>query len=274
VHASAINLYLQVRRPIMQEPLVKDFLKGVTNRRPRVREPFPTWDLNMVLNALLEPPYEPLEKASLKNVTIKTAFLIAITSAKRGSEIHALDVREEWCRVRPTGAYLRTNPFFLPKVRTEGNINAVISLPRLFPQPKSRIESKFRPLCVVRALEHYIKATENLRKTTQLFVLHQEGQKLGSAATKTTVARWIVSTIALAYEHFGRTPPKGLKAHSTRGMSTSIALKWGVDFTEIARAASWASDTSFIKHYRINVSGTDMGVANAVYAEQISGPPQ
>ena len=35
-------------------------------------------------------PYEPLHKASKLHVTIKTAFLLALATAKRCSEIHAL----------------------------------------------------------------------------------------------------------------------------------------------------------------------------------------
>jgi hypothetical protein len=255
----------------MKETLVKEFLKGVFNRRPPVKDPLPTWDLNLVLNALVEAPYEPIDKASLGDLTLKTAFLIAITSARRGCEIQALDVREEWCRIKPIGAYLRHNPFFIPKVRTEANINASINLPRLFPNPKNRSEKLFQPMCVVRALEAYIKATAPIRKTEQLFVLHGGGPDQGKPASKATIARWLTQTISRAYEHFGKVPPKHLNAHSTRGMATSVASKWNVSFAEIARAACWATETSFIKHYRLDLSGDkDFLVGNAIYAEQIS----
>jgi hypothetical protein len=256
----------------MKESLIKEFLKGAFNRRPPVKDPFPKWDLNLVLNALVEDPYEPIDKISLGDLSMKTVFLVAITSARRGCEIQALDVREDWCKIQPVGAYLRHNPLFLPKVRTEANINATINLPRLFPKPTSRTEKILQPLCVVRALEAYIKATAPIRRTEQLFVLHDGGgPDKGKPASKATIARWLTQAISRAYEHFGRVPPTNLRAHSTRSMATSVAFKGNVNFVEIARAACWATETSFIKHYRLDVSrGTDFAFGNAVYADHIS----
>ena len=43
-----------------------------------------------VLTCLQKAPYEPLHKASKPLVTIKTAFLLALATAKRCSKIHAL----------------------------------------------------------------------------------------------------------------------------------------------------------------------------------------
>jgi hypothetical protein len=131
----------------MEDTLVKGFLKGVFNRRPPVKDPYPRWDLNLVLNALIEDPYEPLSKASLRDLTLKTIFLVAIISARRGCELQALDVREDWCKIQPMGAFLRHNPFFLPKVRSEANINASVNLPRLLPKAKTRTEKSLQSVC-------------------------------------------------------------------------------------------------------------------------------
>ena len=50
----------------------------------------PKWDLSWVLVCLQKAPYEPLHKASKLHVTLKTAFLLALATAKRCSKIHAL----------------------------------------------------------------------------------------------------------------------------------------------------------------------------------------
>ena len=42
------------------------------------------------LICLLKAPYEPQHKASKLHVTVKTAFLLALATDKRCSEIHAL----------------------------------------------------------------------------------------------------------------------------------------------------------------------------------------
>ena len=49
----------------------------------------PLWDLDMILEALSKPPYVPLGEASLKHLTLKTVFLLAMASARGRSEIQA-----------------------------------------------------------------------------------------------------------------------------------------------------------------------------------------
>ena len=53
---------------------VKQFLKGVFRLRFSVKTIVPRWDLNIVLEALLHFPYEPLESASLQALTWKVVF--------------------------------------------------------------------------------------------------------------------------------------------------------------------------------------------------------
>ena len=56
----------------------------------RTRSLTPKWDLSWVLVCLQKAPYESLHKASKLHVMIKTAFLLALATAKRYSEYHAL----------------------------------------------------------------------------------------------------------------------------------------------------------------------------------------
>ena len=57
--------------------------------RPKGHWGVPSWNLSLVLHQLTKPPFEPLRKASLKHLTFKTMFLLALGSGKRRSEIHA-----------------------------------------------------------------------------------------------------------------------------------------------------------------------------------------
>ena len=57
--------------------------------RPKGRRGVPSWNLSLVLHQLTKPPFEPLREASLKHLTFKTVFLLALGSGKRRSEIHA-----------------------------------------------------------------------------------------------------------------------------------------------------------------------------------------
>ena len=57
--------------------------------KPKGLRGVPSWNLSLVLHQLTQPPFEPLRKASLKHLTFKTVFLLALGSGKRRSEIHA-----------------------------------------------------------------------------------------------------------------------------------------------------------------------------------------
>ena len=60
--------------------------------RPKGRRGIPSWNLSLVLHQLTKAPFEPIKQASLKHLTFKTFFLLALGSGKRRSEIHACDM--------------------------------------------------------------------------------------------------------------------------------------------------------------------------------------
>ena len=49
----------------------------------------PRWDLMIVLRCLMRPPFEPMNMASLADMTRKLVFLLTLASAKRNSEVWA-----------------------------------------------------------------------------------------------------------------------------------------------------------------------------------------
>ena len=57
--------------------------------RSKGRRGIPSWNLSLVLHQLIKTPFEPLKEASLKHLTFKTVFLLALGSYKRRNEIHA-----------------------------------------------------------------------------------------------------------------------------------------------------------------------------------------
>ena len=73
-----------------QHPYIIQLLKGVFNSRPPTVKLIHEWDLLKVLNALQKHPFEPLHKASLKIITYKTVFMIAITTFRRCSDLQSL----------------------------------------------------------------------------------------------------------------------------------------------------------------------------------------
>lgn len=80
---SAHHNYIK-ENPILHTK-VSGFLKGMVNKFPPIREPRALWDLNLDPTKLTGPHYELLVQLPLTHLVIKTAFPIAITSARRVS---------------------------------------------------------------------------------------------------------------------------------------------------------------------------------------------
>ena len=57
--------------------------------RPKGRRGILSWNLSLVLHQRTKAASEPIKEASLKHLTLKTFFLLALGSGKHRSEIHA-----------------------------------------------------------------------------------------------------------------------------------------------------------------------------------------
>ena len=75
-------------------------LEGTVNALPQFCEdllsqdlPPPAWDVALVLQRLANQPYELIREAEERFLAQKTLFLIALASAKRVGELHALSYR-------------------------------------------------------------------------------------------------------------------------------------------------------------------------------------
>ena len=237
---------------LFSHPTVRTFLKGLTHLRPPNKPLIPQWSLHLVLNALMRPPFEPLATCSLKLLSLKVSFLVAITSARRASELAALRADQPFLQFFPDKVILHTDVSFLPKIVSEFHLSQPLILPTLFPNPTSDTERMLHTLDVRRALSFYVTRTKEFRLSPKLFLCFF-GQKKGLPASLSSISRWIVSTISVAYEVQHRTPPEGLRAHSTRAVASSMALLRGVDLPDICRTATWSRASTFISHYRLDV---------------------
>ena len=83
---------------IGSNPVLSELIRSFELQGPVQRSLTPKWDLSWVLVSLQKSPFEPLHKAYKLHVTIKTAFLLALATAKRCSKIHALAMDENHLR--------------------------------------------------------------------------------------------------------------------------------------------------------------------------------
>ena len=247
IHRSAISRYHRGigGTKVGQHPMISQFLKGVFNAKPPSRILVPSWDLTVVLEALQRPPFTPLATSSLKFLTLKTVFLVAITSARRVSEIHSLGRNSPFARFERHLVCLNSLPGFLSKNSNLHHLGAEIVLPCFCTYNDL--------LCVRCILKHYIEVTNNLVEvdTNRLFVSFGGGT-LGKAVTCRTISSWLVRVIRLAYEAQKMQPPE-VRAHSTRGAATSWGLFQKASLDQIIQAADWKTSTTFVRHYRLHI---------------------
>ncbi len=87
--------------PLGRHRLVSSFMRGAKRLRPVRPSSIPSWHLSVVLKGLLEPPFEPLESAPLRILTLKFTLLLALASFKHVGDLQTLSVSESWTKFAP-----------------------------------------------------------------------------------------------------------------------------------------------------------------------------
>lgn len=77
---------------VRKHSLVTHFIRGAKRLRLPTRATVPSWNLSIELEGLVGAPFEPLESAPVKLLTLKMVFLMAITSLKRIGDLQALEL--------------------------------------------------------------------------------------------------------------------------------------------------------------------------------------
>ena len=139
------------------DPIISELIKSMELQRPVQRSLAPKWDLSCVLSSLCSEPYEPLHHASRFYLTLKTVFLLALATARRVSEIHALSMDSGYLRFNQSdgSVFLRTQPGFLAKNKLPSVCLDDILVQNLSKTVKWNDFNRF--LCPVRALKRYLK---------------------------------------------------------------------------------------------------------------------
>ncbi len=241
--------------PLGRHRMVSAFMRGVRRLRPVRPTAVPSWDLSVVLECLVTPPFEPLESASERILTLKVALLLALTSLKRVGDLQAFSVSETCMDFAPglVKVTLRHRPGYIPKVLSTSFRSQVVMLHSFHPPPfASSEDERLHMLCPVRALKLYVDRSKVWRKSSQLLVCFGAGRR-GLATSKQRISHWVRDAISLAYEARNLPSPLSLRAHSTRGVASSQALFRGVPLENIFVAAGSSSPHTFVKFYNPDI---------------------
>ena len=237
---------------IGSHPVLSDLITSFQLQRPISRSLAPKWDLAFVLSQKCKAPFEPLSQCSLFHLSLKSAFLIAMATAKRVPEIHAFSIDKDHFRFSHIDGSLtlRTQPGFLAKNQLPSKAPDSIRIPKLSNHCRS---SDFnRKLCPIRAIKAYIDRTKSIRNgRTRLFIPTKGGHDL----KKSTISSWIKYTISHAYKSLSKHQIKLLKvkAHELRALSTSWAYTSSIPLEEVIKAAVWSNSSTFASFYLHNM---------------------
>ena len=207
----------------------------------------PAWDVALVLQSFTGAPYEPLRTCDESFLAQKTLFLLALASAKRIGELHALSYRVShsrgWAKVSFSFV-----PGFVAKTQDPSSLASRFEGFTVPPLPNARNNHNGRLLCPVRAVRFYLdRAAAHRPLCERLFVTAGRSKK---EISKTTVSFWLRNTISRAYELSGTEQPvPALWARETRGIAPSLLFKKNFAVDQVLKAGTWRRHTTFTRHY-------------------------
>ena len=200
---------------ISTSSVLQDLLRSFKVEAPcRAIRP-PAWDLLKVLDYLRSSVFEPLSNASLRDLTHKTLFLVALATAKRVGEIQALS---RFVSFSSSAAGVSYVPEFLAKTET-----AVRPLPRSFDIQSLGDFAAGLPegvlLCPVRSLHACVsRTTRFVNRPRRLFVSPRCPSRAMSKNAISYFLREVIHSGA-SYESVAAT-----RAHSIRGIAIFLSI--------------------------------------------------
>lgn len=212
---------------VSEHKLVKRFLKGVFNRKPRVPKCVFTWNVSVVLKYLKT--LSPVENLSLLQLSCKLTTLLALLSGQRGQTLHLIDIRN--IEFRDMTVVIRI-----------GDLLKTSNQSRHVGEIKLEGYSLDSDMCIINILNTYLLQTVSIRHSeTKLFVTTQKPHK---HVSRDTISRWIKLTLTNAGINMSIFTP-----HSTRAAATSAA-EHRVPLDTILKTAGWQSGCTFRKFYK------------------------
>ena len=273
IHSALRSVLRHFGYPEHQPGLVKDCINSLWKLRPRERKVCADWDVNVVLNSFLKPPYTDDhgndEHICLRAFTIKTAFLTALACSRRKSEIHAFSRSNGFFRAerKPSGEVIlsiHTIPGFVAKNQKARNLYPQVTLRSFFHEYPDDPQEAL--LCPVRAITRYLERTKDFPNSKGLMFVNPDRTK---NATASSLACWLKAAISAAYKDNETSPH--FNPHEIRAVSTSLSLFNHASVSEILEAGTWRHYSTFLENYLRDVSPSDDGTLYRIPAFVAAG---
>ena len=223
---SALNAIIdtQGHKDFSMHPLLTRFCKGVFNLRPPPMKQQQIWDPRILLDHI--DALGDNNNLTLQQLSYKTVCLVMLLS---GSRVHCIHAFSTLCMQRYEGHT------FYPTVLLKH------SRPKFRGKPITYKNYPHNPrLCVVRALDEYIKRKTTLASSDALFLTHRKPHK---PAHRDTIARWLKDSLKQAGIN-------NYTAHSYRAASTSLAFNRNLSIKDIMQQGQWTAESTWSRYYQ------------------------
>ena len=242
---------------ISHSPAIAAVLQNAKIAVPKKVFQLPKWNLLLVLNHLMQAPYEPICDISFKHLTWKTCFLVSLATAARCSEVHALSFASTSHSRNWSSVWVSPNLHFLAKNQSSHSTldRRSFQIPSL--QTFAGPDLPERKLCPVRALRLYLAKTAIRRakqKQRNLFI--SVNPKRSEEISKSTISHWLRQLIVEAHTQPSDASQVLAKAtpHEVRAIASSLAFHHSLSLTDLLHTCTWKSDNVFTSFYLRDVA--------------------
>ena len=211
--------------------------------RPNFPRYLVTWDVGIVLKFLAK--WHPIDKLTLKQLTLKTVALVALTSSDRAQTIHAL--RADSVHVSSEGLVFVV-PSILKHSRRGNPASKVVCVS--WDAPELNV-ADYVLAYMNKVLKFRRKSWEKDKiDSKQLFLSHRTGKPV----KKQTISRWIREVMEMSGIDTSKYAP-----HSSRGASISEATRRGASVDKLMKQGNWSNLGTYSRFYNRELDETPVG---------------
>lgn len=242
-YRSSISFFCSFSINISEDPAILRLFRYFYRTKPTRPKYFTFWPVASLLKFLSD--WHPASSLSLKQLTLKTVALIALSSSDRGQTLHLLNIDKThidneglsfviFDRLKTSKRNMR--PHIVKCVTTSNPSLNVCDYTLSYMNRTLAIRSSH--------------TAKGLEKPTSLFL----SWKTKAPVAKNTIARWLKEVLFLA-----GIDTTQFSAHSYRGAGLSQASAKGASSKDILSAGDWTNITTFQSYYNAPPNNSPVG---------------
>ena len=232
-------------------------LDGFAKQHPSIpRLPPIIWNIEVVLYHLAR--YPPNHLLSYKLLCKKTLTLLLLATTRQRADVMSMSVAHRYLWEGPDHVIAYLGRFS----KTFNKRNKSVQQLTIYTYPMDP------DLCPVAMLKYYMAVSEQYRRKQGNYVNSLFVTSLGTPASRDTCARWVREVLTES-----GIDPSIYKPHSVHSASACHNLEKGYPLEQVLAQGAWASEHTFMVHYRWNFKFESLGDIEVMSTCSLPGSP-